>query len=912
MTSYLQVLGAGGPDSPPSLLLFFDQSRYLINTPEGLQRLSTTHSIRLSKVHHVLLTRLSTRTIGGLPGLSITLADLGVRRLRVMGGAGVGDVLRGVRGFSIRSRLDVDVVEMGDGEERREEELRVTALSLGCLHRRMRTPVPPPPGPPAHRLSPLPSASSAYHSEDDAAIASLPSTTSPSPLRPSPHPPPPSPSAPFTLPYPVLSFVLSLPPTPGKFLPHRARALGLLPGPLYARLKAGEDVEVEGGRVVRARDVVEEGKEGRVVGVVDLPWVGRRGWRWARRLQRSAAWGRWQGRDERGGGEGGEQMTLLVHLTPLPTLSLPPYQQWMRRFPTSTQHVLINASLAPLPSIFHASTTLHRRLLMADPNAFACDPSLAGAEREGTNLTRAMVREMVEAGSLPSHTVAGEAFMRLPLLPITTSTFPLYDAARTSLVYPPVDVPLWEAQLSAVKEARRALLPALSSSVIPVPYPPDLTPLYTDDPPPPSLPPPSPLLAFHPDPSILLHLSLLPSPLSPSLTFLGTGSAIPSKYRNVTAIHFYPGLPCSPSPSGGEEISRVGGIMLDCGEGTLGQCVRKWGVEGARDAIAGLALVFVSHMHADHHLGLQSLLGVWVESERSRREKEGGGGNARRLRVVGPRKLRQWLIVHWQRTFETDTLPSSSSLSSSPSSSSPLDGDDAKDGSDDDEEVIDDELFDYIDFYPCHTLLSAPHHLSAHLASLPVPLSLTTAPVRHCPDSYAVSLHTLMVDGATSGVQWKLVYSGDTMPSAALVQLGMGATVLVHEATFEDGMEAEARDKRHSTGRQAVEVARAMGVQSLVLTHFSQRYPKLSVLGESGDEERRRWVDERVVLAFDLMTVEFRDLYWLSALVSGVTDMVKGKGDEGEEEVEEKEEKGRAEDKPSELLGKRKKPTAVP
>ena len=78
------------------------------------------------------------------------------------------------------------------------------------------------------------------------------------------------------------------------------------------------------------------------------------------------------------------------------------------------------------------------------------------------------------------------------------------------------------------------------------------------------------------------------------VTTLGTGSAIPSKYRNVSSTHL--------------DIPDVGGILLDCGEGTLGQMRRKYGLEGMKALYSGLRMIFVSHMHADHHLGLQAIL----------------------------------------------------------------------------------------------------------------------------------------------------------------------------------------------------------------------------------------------------------------------------------------------------------------
>ena len=74
----------------------------------------------------------------------------------------------------------------------------------------------------------------------------------------------------------------------------------------------------------------------------------------------------------------------------------------------------------------------------------------------------------------------------------------------------------------------------------------------------------------------------------------------------------------------------------------------------------------------------------------------------------------------------------------------------------------------------------------------------------------------------------KLVYSGDTRPCEHLIAAGKDATVLIHEATFEDGMEKEAKKKRHSTVSQALEVGRKMNAHRVILTHFSARYSKSS------------------------------------------------------------------------------------
>jgi ribonuclease Z len=70
----------------------------------------------------------------------------------------------------------------------------------------------------------------------------------------------------------------------------------------------------------------------------------------------------------------------------------------------------------------------------------------------------------------------------------------------------------------------------------------------------------------------------------------------------------------------------------------------------------------------------------------------------------------------------------------------------------------------------------------------------------------------------------KIVYTGDTMPSRALVDFARDADVLIHDATAETSLEEKANRYGHSTARQAAEVARDAGVRTLVLTHLSPRY----------------------------------------------------------------------------------------
>lgn len=90
----------------------------------------------------------------------------------------------------------------------------------------------------------------------------------------------------------------------------------------------------------------------------------------------------------------------------------------------------------------------------------------------------------------------------------------------------------------------------------------------------------------------------LPSP-DAEIICLGTGSASPSKYRNVSATLL--------------RVPGAGSYLLDCGENTLGQLRRLYSPTELAQVLRDLKFIWISHLHADHHLGITSVIKAWYE-----------------------------------------------------------------------------------------------------------------------------------------------------------------------------------------------------------------------------------------------------------------------------------------------------------
>ncbi len=80
-------------------------------------------------------------------------------------------------------------------------------------------------------------------------------------------------------------------------------------------------------------------------------------------------------------------------------------------------------------------------------------------------------------------------------------------------------------------------------------------------------------------------------------------------------------------------------------------------------------------------------------------------------------------------------------------------------------------------------------------------------------------------------------YCSDTMFDMRVADDTKGIDTIYHEATYDDSLEVKARERGHSTARQAACIAKAAGAKHLIIGHFSKRYQSEAQLLKEASEE---------------------------------------------------------------------------
>ncbi|KAK3368244.1 hypothetical protein B0H63DRAFT_488118 [Podospora didyma] len=311
---------------------------------------------------------------------------------------------------------------------------------------------------------------------------------------------------------------------------------------------------------------------------------------------------------------------------------------------------------------------------------------------------------------------------------------------------------------------------------------------------------------------------------------LGTGSSLPSKYRNVSATLV--------------RVPGHGTLLLDCGENTLGQIRRVYGFEGADNILRDLRAIYISHMHADHHLGVAGLVTRWREL--AIQDKAANKPREYPLTVMATRKYVGWLVEYQQVEdiglgTEVHTLTLRNSSSPRPRAG-----------------MVVDSFFPDLRPEDLYEKLGVPRVDACY--------------VDHCHEALAG-----VFTWPESAGGLKVAFSGDCRPSPRFAEIGKGADLLIHECTFDDEMQGDAIAKKHSTMSEALDVGRQMGARKILLTHFSQRYPKLPTVSEDHSAG-----GVPTLFAFDYMSVQLQDFTKAEAFIPALRELFK---DEEEEVV---------------------------
>lgn len=276
------------------------------------------------------------------------------------------------------------------------------------------------------------------------------------------------------------------------------------------------------------------------------------------------------------------------------------------------------------------------------------------------------------------------------------------------------------------------------------------------------------------------------------LVFLGTGGSYPSPKRNVTSV----------------ALEFKGDIyLLDCGEGTQRQMMR------SSLSFMDVKKVFLTHFHGDHFLGLPGLIQSMKLNDRSEP-----------LDVYGPRGTTTLLGVltklgYFNPNFEVrshDLLPGA---------------------------VLTFEDLSVSTVSADHNIPALAYAIKEH--DKPGRFDKPKALELGVPEG---PLFGRIQRGQTVEVGGKLihpgdilgpprrgrkvVFSGDTRPTADILEASKEADVLIHEGTLDPSMSDVALERGHSSVAHAAEIARKAGVRKLFIVHLSPRYDNGKVLEE--------------------------------------------------------------------------------
>lgn len=294
------------------------------------------------------------------------------------------------------------------------------------------------------------------------------------------------------------------------------------------------------------------------------------------------------------------------------------------------------------------------------------------------------------------------------------------------------------------------------------------------------------------------------------ITLLGTTSAIPTKFRNHSAI----------------ALKAFGEVMLfDCGEGTQRQ------LNFAKISPMKISKIFISHFHGDHILGLGGLI-----------NSMGFRGRNSKLDIYGPKGLEKLIDSILKVAYTTVDFP--------------LEIHEISEGI-----LIENEEYLITSAKGKHNLLNYGYSVEEKKKPRFNREKAIELGVEVGPDFGKLQNgEEVTVNGKVIKPEYvlgsprkgkKFTYSGDTMACESMINLAKDSDLLIHESTYTNEDELKALENKHSTSSQAASIAKQANVDKLVLTHISPRYTNTKQL-----EKEAREVFENTIIGKDYLTIE--------------------------------------------------------
>ncbi|KAF9565899.1 hypothetical protein CPC08DRAFT_143698 [Agrocybe pediades] len=607
---------------------------------------------------------------------------------------------------------------------------------------------------------------------------------------------------------PTLSYLLVGPQYRGKFNAERAKELGVPQGRLRSVLARGEAItfEVKEGneiiqRTVQPDEVMAKAEPPAAVLILDVPSVAYIP-TLISSFKNSEFYGKFWSEDPITlEAEDREYNTRLVyHLCGQGVLEDEKYKEFMRGFSSITEHVISSREHCPDPVTFTNAAYNQLRLNKLDEKVFHI-PKFSLTPK----------KQLSEVENLPSKLHLMTSSLNTNLRPWAAPS-PEQDVVQRDRFHPIitgaeklVHSPALE---DSIQQAKKHVAQILANNA-------DAPPVVGAD------------------------VGVIP---------LGTGGSLPSKYRNVLSTLI--------------RIPNWGNILLDAGEGTWGQLARNYGLDGtdytAWQALRDLKCIFISHMHADHHVGLAHLLA---------KRQQLNPPPSDPLYIVSIRGVH--LYLRELSAVQNLGLDSPSENGVIPILSESIHY--AARG-----KYSGQGIWSIGGNEPWLDFQTSVNNAKKMREALGLEWFKTVDVYHRCRCYGVVFKHK---DG------WSVAFSADTAPSDNLRRNGMDVTVLIHEATMADSEIETAKKKAHSTIGQAISEGKQMRAKNIFLTHFSARYPKMPHYLTSRVPTPEAYDTHNVVVpAFDHANLTIGDMWKMQFYLSSINRNFEDTKDQDEED----------------------------